>query len=391
MADALPSPCVKYIIINENNDIHTGRASQMIHTIQTVSDYIEEIEKLINNKKHNYYFRGQDDAFSNTLPSVFRSRKLLDNEDNMFNDFLMADPQLFEKCRTNFERMALMEHYHLPTRLLDVSTNPLIALFFAVKGGQGNGEVYIYKDRPNHDKLAAMLKEMGWPNLIAEYKVKRGLANHDYFKKNAFSNEMQLESSLARQSMADKSAFFQAIKSFYQLDNRYIAQQHRLWSDDYLNYFDSEESNYFATFKHDLQTLPFLRLFEEAKRDIPSFANKLNPLELIVPKIVTIKRMSRRMENQQGLFLFVPFIGDEYDRSVDIDYTEVERRAQMAIDVLSLYNADNSNEKEKYIIPAQYKRPILDELAKLGIDYSFIYPEDHAKKAEMIKDRYLGL
>ena len=76
-----------------------------------------------------------------------------------------------------------------------------------------------------------MLKEQGWPNLIAEYKVKRGLANHDYFKKNAFSNEMQLESSLARQSMADKSAFFQAIKSFYQLDNSYIAQQHRLWSD----------------------------------------------------------------------------------------------------------------------------------------------------------------
>ena len=36
------------------------------------------------------------------------------------------------------------------------------------------------------------------------------------------------------------------------------------------------------------------------------------------------------------------------------------------------------------------KRPILDELAKLGIDYSFIYPEDHAKKAEVIKDKYLG-
>ena len=44
-----------------------------------------------------------------------------------------------------------------------------------------------------------------------------------------------------------------------------------------------------------------------------------------------------------------------------------------------------------YLIPAKYKRPILDELAKLGIDYSFIYPEDHAKKAEMIKDKYLGL
>lgn len=200
----------------------------MIHNIQTVSAYIEEIEKLINDKKQNYYFRGQDDAFSNTLPSVFRSRKLLDNEDNMFNDFLMAAPQLFEKCRTNFERMDLMEHYHLPTRLLDVSSNPLIALFFAVKGGQGNGEVFVYKDWPNREKLAKMLDERGWHNLIAEYKFKSGLTNHNYFKKNAFSNEMQLESSLARQSMADKSAFFQTIKNFYQLDDRYVAHQHRL-------------------------------------------------------------------------------------------------------------------------------------------------------------------
>ena len=119
----------------------------------------------------------------------------------------MTDPQLFEKCRTNFERLALMEHYHLPTRLLDVSSNPLIALFFAVKGGQGNGEVYVYKDEPNPDKLAEMLEQRGWQNLIAEYKSKNKLTSHNYFKKNAFSNEMQLESSLARQSLADKAAF----------------------------------------------------------------------------------------------------------------------------------------------------------------------------------------
>lgn len=369
-----------------------GRPVTMIHEIKTVSNYIEAIEKLLSNHKgQNFYFRGQDDAFSNTLPPIFRSRKLLDNEDNLFNDFLMTDPQLFEKCRTNFERMALMEHYHLPTRLLDVTTNPLIALFFAVKGGQGNGEVYIYKDQPNLDKLSKMLSILGWPDLIEEYKLKIGLTSHNYFKKNAFSNEMQLESSLARQSMADKSSFFQTAKHFYQLDNDYIAKKHRLWSKSYFSYFSDHETGYFKEFKEDLQTLPFQRLFDEAKRDIPSIENKLNPLELIVPKIVNIKLMSRRMENQQGLFLFVPFISDEYDQSVDVDYSEIEKRAQLAIDILSLYRDDQSNEKEKYIVPTRYKRPILDELAKLGIDYSFIYPEDHAKKAEMIKNRYLGL
>lgn len=367
----------------------------MIHEITTVSNYIQAIEDLRNSHQgSNFYFRGQDDAFTNTLPSVFRNRKLLDNEDNMFNDFLMSDPQLFDKCRTNFERMALMEHYRLPTRLLDVSSNPLIALFFAVKGGQGNGEVYIYKDRPNMDKLGKMLDQRGWHNLIAEYSSKISLTYHNYFKKNAFSNEMQLESSLARQSMADKSSFFQTVKDFYTLDNDNIAKHNELWSQKYFSYFEgnsSDKDEDFLEFSKDLQTAPFLRLFEEAKRDIPSFENKLNPLELIVPKIVTTKRMSRRMENQQGLFLFVPFIGDEYDRSVTIDYQEVERRAQLAIDILSLYNPDNPNEKEKYIIPTKYKRSILDELAQLGIDYSFIYPEDHAKKAEMIRDRYLGI
>lgn len=370
---------------------HQG-GTTMIHEIKTVSNYIEEIEKLLGaNPKQNFYFRGQDDAFSNTLPPIFRNRKLLDNEDNLFNDFLMADPQLFEKCRTNFERMALMEHYHLPTRLLDVSTNPLIALFFAVKGGQGNGEVYIYKDQPNLNKLGEMLDHRGWHNLIEEYKLKIGLTSHDYFKKNAFSNEMQIESSLARQPMDDKNSFFQAVKNFYKLGNDYIAQSGRLWSHSYFSYFNDDDSDYFHDFKHELQTLPFQRLFEEAKRDNPSIDNKLNPLELIVPKIVTIKLMSRRMENQQGLFLFVPFISDEYDRTVQIDYAEVEQRAQLAIDILSLYNPDNPHEKEKYIVPAKYKRPILDELAKLGIDYGFIYPEDHGKKAEMIKNKYLGL
>lgn len=359
----------------------------MIHEIKTVSNFIQEIEKLNNDYKgDNFYFRGQDDAFSNTLPSIFRSRKLLDNEDNMFNDFLMADPQLFEKCRTNFERMTLMEHYHLPTRLLDVSSNPLIALFFAVKGGHGNGEVYIYKDKPNLDKLEEILNERGWPNLIAEYKD--SASSHNYFKKNAFSNEMQLESSLARQSMADKGAFFQTIKNFYKLDDNYIAHHHRLWSDSYFNYFDDQTSNYFTTFKADLQTVPFMRLFEEAKRDIPSFENKLNPLELIIPKIVATKRMSRRIENQQGMFLFVPFISAEYNLKAKVDYIEIERQAQRAIDILSLYN--ENNEKEKYIIPFQYKRSILEELARLGIDYSFIYPEDHGKKAEMIRNKYLA-
>lgn len=40
-------------------------------------------------------------------------------------------PESFEKCKSHLEKLVEMQHYGLPTRLLDMTRNPLVALYFA--------------------------------------------------------------------------------------------------------------------------------------------------------------------------------------------------------------------------------------------------------------------
>ena len=59
----------------------------------------------------------------------------------MFKEFILRNPDEFQGQRSTFQILAKMQHYGLPTRLLDISSNPLISLFFAVEGDEKTGSV----------------------------------------------------------------------------------------------------------------------------------------------------------------------------------------------------------------------------------------------------------
>lgn len=79
-------------------------------------------------------FRGHSNERYKLEPSLFRNESWLVNESAMIRDVISEHPNEFRNDITMLDKLVRLQHYGLPTRLLDVTTNALVALYFAVEG-----------------------------------------------------------------------------------------------------------------------------------------------------------------------------------------------------------------------------------------------------------------
>lgn len=122
--------------------------------ITSVDEYMREISKLNQNKKDpnaQMFFRGQAVDYWDIRPSIFRDQ-MLSVEHNLMSEPLRQIPNEFNNLGDSFEIMEKYQHYGMCTRLLDITTNPLVALYFSCE--RYKKEEYKDRETKNIEKVA---------------------------------------------------------------------------------------------------------------------------------------------------------------------------------------------------------------------------------------------
>jgi len=80
------------------------------------------------------WYRGHSDATWNLTPSLLRQKNWEEKERRLFMEFKKTASRLFEKRENDWQVLFDMQHYWIPTRLLDWTTVMGVAIAFILHG-----------------------------------------------------------------------------------------------------------------------------------------------------------------------------------------------------------------------------------------------------------------
>jgi hypothetical protein len=240
----------------------------MSKKIKNLEEYLEEIFRISEVQKKrrpecSNFFRGESQDYKETScqPGVFRFPSIIKNEHTIYKEFITRNPDEFYKDKLTIDKLTRMQHYRLPTRLLDVSANALLGLFFAVE-----------KEDKNNDALVYVISV---PNKIIKF--------YD-------SDTLSVISNLAKREKFDfPTGFNKKLEDFR---------------------IDSEKIRYLSDFNK-IESIKFL--LHNIKDEKPYFQNAIHPEH--INSIVCVKPLqnNKRIIRQQGMFLlFGNNIKDKY-------------------------------------------------------------------------------
>lgn len=123
--------------------------------VTSVSEFAKALADIPLAPGRTRFFRGHSDYKNYRLePSIFRKPQLIENEESLIQEAKIRCPSDLPSSLSFIEALVRLQHYGLPTRLLDLTANSLVALYFACKHKEKTeGEVLVLDIPNNHVKF----------------------------------------------------------------------------------------------------------------------------------------------------------------------------------------------------------------------------------------------
>ena len=126
------------------------KSTECVHNLQSLltrlNQMTDDASQYVDVRNTRMYFRGEKDVSFNMHPFVMRDAGWRESEHKLISELNIKRPDEIQESALFIKRMVVAQHFQLPTRLLDITRNPLVALYYAAEPAesQQDGVVHLF-------------------------------------------------------------------------------------------------------------------------------------------------------------------------------------------------------------------------------------------------------